>query len=175
MTAVFGLFAFGALLIYSGSHNESIIQTLTGLVKPPTQKNVNETTPKGQPKNDSQAQTVAFGGGGNRSGLLPNLAAVASKQYGLSVREYAPYDKVDPVHSPGSWHYKGRAMDVSGDRAKLRAFVTYAVRTYGPGAFEEFIYNDGAYSVSIDGGKVVGKSFWAGSWARHTGHAHIAI
>jgi hypothetical protein len=50
------------------------------------------------------------------------IAKIAQKRYGLTVRELAPFDKVDPVHVSGSFHYKGLAADVSGDPAKMAAF-----------------------------------------------------
>ncbi|HEU4364551.1 MAG TPA: lytic transglycosylase domain-containing protein [Candidatus Krumholzibacteria bacterium] len=49
-------------------------------------------------------------------------AAALAKKLGLTIREFEPYDDVDPVHAKGSYHYpkpgrkRGRAMDVSGAR-----------------------------------------------------------
>jgi hypothetical protein len=53
---------------------------------------------------------------------LMKMAKLA-RSMGLSVREFEPFDKVDPVHTEGSNHYAKKtskrtvqAMDVSGAR-----------------------------------------------------------
>jgi hypothetical protein len=54
-----------------------------------------------------------FGGGPK---TIARIVAAAQKK-GLNVREYSPVDKVDPVHTDGSWHYRhgGRGgADISG-------------------------------------------------------------
>lgn len=50
---------------------------------------------------------------------------------GLSVRENPAFDPVDPVHTAGSYHYSGRAIDVSGPSKKLRKFNRAVARIYG--------------------------------------------
>lgn len=68
--------------------------------------------------------------------LMVKLGRRAQKQ-GLSVRENPVFDKVDPVHTGGSFHYKtdrkgrGFAIDVSGDPAKLRRFNRRVARIAG--------------------------------------------
>jgi hypothetical protein len=46
-----------------------------------------------------------------------------AEQMGLHVGENPHFGGVDPVHVPGSYHYKGEAIDVSGDAAKMKAFA----------------------------------------------------
>lgn len=58
------------------------------------------------------------------------LGRVAQKM-GLRVAENPAFDKVDPVHTPTSWHYKNRAIDVSGSPQKMAAFTRYVRRKYG--------------------------------------------
>lgn len=58
---------------------------------------------------------------------LKQLAAIADKQFHLTIREYAPYDPVDPVHTGGSFHYSGRAFDASGSPADMMAFTRYLI------------------------------------------------
>lgn len=58
------------------------------------------------------------------------LGRVAQKM-GLRVGENPAFDKVDPVHTPTSWHYKNRAIDVSGSPQKMAAFTRYVRRKYG--------------------------------------------
>lgn len=57
------------------------------------------------------------------------LGRVAQRM-GLSVREHPKFDKVDPVHTDGSFHYKNQAIDVSGDPRKMRAFNRYVKKAY---------------------------------------------
>lgn len=47
---------------------------------------------------------------------------------GLTVRENPAFDPVDPVHTKGSYHYSGRAIDVSGDPALMRKFDRLVAR-----------------------------------------------
>lgn len=58
------------------------------------------------------------------------LAKLAQSQ-GLTVREFAPFDKVDPVHVPDSYHYKGEAADISGTPDQMRDFYLRVKRLYG--------------------------------------------
>jgi hypothetical protein len=46
-----------------------------------------------------------------------------AQSMGLHVGENPHFGGVDPVHVPGSYHYKGEAVDVSGDPAKMKAFA----------------------------------------------------
>jgi hypothetical protein len=54
-----------------------------------------------------------------------------AQQMGLSVRENPHFDKVDPVHVAGSYHYRNQAIDVSGDPKKLRRFTKRVRKIYG--------------------------------------------
>lgn len=73
---------------------------------------------------------VHLAAGPNTSVALGKLA----QKMGLTVRENAAFDKVDPVHTNGSYHYrygnKG-AIDVSGDPAKMAAYTRRVRRIYG--------------------------------------------
>jgi hypothetical protein len=71
------------------------------------------------------------------------LAAIKRAQaMGLRVGENPYTDKVDPVHTKGSWHYKtfggryggrklGEASDISGDSAKLKRLYRWLAANYG--------------------------------------------
>ena len=64
----------------------------------------------------------------------PKVAVRAGKlaqSMGLSVREQSAFDKVDPVHTGGSFHYSDRAIDVSGDPKKMAAYTRRLKRIYG--------------------------------------------
>ena len=54
-----------------------------------------------------------------------------AEKFGLTVRENPHWDKVDPVHTPGSHHYKKEAIDVSGDAAKMAAYTKKVRQIYG--------------------------------------------
>lgn len=65
-----------------------------------------------------------------------------AQRHNLAVRENPYTDPVDPVHTGGSWHYQtfkrrfggrqlGKAVDVSGDPARMAAFFRFARRRFG--------------------------------------------
>jgi hypothetical protein len=54
-----------------------------------------------------------------------------AQQMGLRVGENPHFGGVDPVHAPNSYHYKGEAIDVSGDPRKMNAYAKRIERLYG--------------------------------------------
>lgn len=56
--------------------------------------------------------------------------AKQAQRMGLNVGENPNFGGVHPVHVQGSYHYKGQAIDVSGDPAKMRAFAAWVARQY---------------------------------------------
>lgn len=74
---------------------------------------------------DNGQRTKAIGGHGGHvhvaapRDVLMRIARYAQRM-GLRVGEFEPFDRVDPVHTQGSFHYRQRAADISGDPAKLR-------------------------------------------------------
>ena len=106
----------------------------------------------------------------SRVGSQPNpglykLAKIAQNKFGLSVREFAPFDKVDPVHTKGSFHYSNKAMDVSGDPARMAAFNKYVARKHGKWVAEMF-HDPG---INLDNGKRTG------AIGGHGSHVHVAV
>lgn len=64
-------------------------------------------------------------------GETERLARLAQRM-GLTVRELAPFDKVDPVHTTNSWHYaKSGAADVSGPTDLMRKYSRKVARKAG--------------------------------------------
>ena len=61
---------------------------------------------------------------------VDNLGRLAQSM-GLSVRENETFDPVDPVHTKNSYHYRNRAVDVSGDPKKLKRYVKRVRKLYG--------------------------------------------
>lgn len=57
------------------------------------------------------------------------IAREADKR-GLQNREFEPYDKVDPVHAPHSYHNTNRADDISGDPKKVMGFAQWLKRRF---------------------------------------------
>ena len=91
-----------------------------------------------------------------------------AQQMGLHVGENSHFGGVNPVHVKGSYHYKDRAIDVSGDPQKMARFARTVQRRYGK-SLKELFYN-GPGGVNVKNGKRVGKGFVSG----HTDHVHVA-
>lgn len=100
---------------------------------------------------------------------LRRLADIAHRRFDLSVREYQPYDPVDPVHSSGSWHYQNRAFDASGSTQEMRRFADWVSDHYSSQLKELFWNGPGARNVK--NGEHVGRWFVSG----HTDHVHVAM
>ncbi len=47
------------------------------------------------------------------------------------MREFEPFDPVDPVHTNGSFHYSGKAADISGDPAAMAKLARKIVKKFG--------------------------------------------
>jgi hypothetical protein len=54
-----------------------------------------------------------------------------AQDMGLHVGENPAFGKVNPVHVQGSYHYKGEAIDVSGDPALMRRYARRVAQLYG--------------------------------------------
>ncbi len=92
-----------------------------------------------------------------------------AQTFGLHVGENPEFGGVHPVHADNSWHYKNRAIDVSGDPKKMAAFAAYVARNYG-GSLKELFWR-GKGARNIKNGKPVGTNFVSG----HTDHVHVAF
>jgi hypothetical protein len=54
-----------------------------------------------------------------------------AQQMGLHVGENPHFGGVDPVHAPNSYHYKGEAIDVSGDPKTMARYAALVERLKG--------------------------------------------
>lgn len=95
-----------------------------------------------------------------------------AQRFGLRVGEHPGFDRVDPVHTATSYHYQrgekgGRAVDISGDPAKLRRFYRQITRRYGSQLSEAFHDPEGYYYKN---GKRI-----KGAIGGHGSHAHFAV
>lgn len=113
-------------------------------------------------------KTTGGDSGGSRGGSIKSIGELAQSE-GLHVGENPHFGGVNPVHVKTSWHYKGRAIDVSGSPAKMRRFAREVYRTYGS-QLKELFWN-GSGAVNVKNGKRVGKGFVEG----HTDHVHVAL
>lgn len=100
---------------------------------------------------------------------LRQLAGIADKRFNLTIREYAPYDPVDPVHTEGSFHYRRRAFDASGSPVDMARFANWAVDRYGKQLTE--LFWNGPNARNIDNGQPIPR----GTVPGHTDHVHVAI
>lgn len=77
---------------------------------------------------DEGQKIPAIGGHSSHVHVSLNTSAEAiragkiAQRMGLHVSEQSRFDKVDPVHTKGSFHYSDKAVDVSGSPAKMRAY-----------------------------------------------------
>lgn len=154
------LLVAAVLAVYSGFTGKSISELVTG-------KTTEEDTSA-----SSAAGTAAAGLGGKlanatRAQVLRALADVAHTQFDLQIREYPPFDPVDPVHVTNSYHYLGEAFDASGTVANMTAFAAY-VASAVPDITELFWNGPGAVLLKQ------GKPLPPGSVAGHTDHVHVA-
>lgn len=112
---------------------------------------------------------------GKNSTDIEQLLRVAQRDFGLTVREHPAFDKVDPVHTDGSFHYrkarksKGAAGDVSGAPERMAAFAAYVRRRHGRDV-EELIFNGPGGGKNIKNGRRVPRGFYRD----HETHAHVA-
>lgn len=115
----------------------------------------------------------SHGRGGDGAGhdpvTLHDLALTARDRFHLSIREYPPFDRVDPVHVPGSFHDRGRAFDATGSVADMAAFANWVADKHGS-RLEELFWN-GPRPRNVDNGRPVPQWTVGG----HTGHVHVAM
>jgi hypothetical protein len=92
-----------------------------------------------------------------------------AESMGLHVGEHPKWGGVEPVHATNSFHYQGRAIDVSGSPEAMRKFANRVKKLYGPKLAELFWNGSGA--ANVDNGAEVGKGYVSG----HTDHVHVAV
>jgi hypothetical protein len=97
-----------------------------------------------------------------------------ARNMGLHVAENPYVDRVDPVHTQGSDHYKvypggkvGKGLDVSGNPAQLRAFFMWAAQNAGNYGVNDLFYDPMKWS--LDRGRR-----WNQIIGGHPDHAHVS-
>jgi hypothetical protein len=84
----------------------------------------------GQAVNGQQVFNAVWGGHANHVHVAAGPKTVVAlgkvaERMGLHVGENKAFGGVDPVHVPGSYHYKNEAIDVSGDQRLMGKFARY--------------------------------------------------
>jgi muramidase (phage lysozyme) len=97
------------------------------------------------------------------------------QQSGVVVREYAPFDKVDPVHAPNSDHYKGLAMDLQGTPEKLRQAADDLVASADATGVKQVIYKGEIWNDDGKGWRKFTPKKGAKGDAAHNGHIHVSF
>jgi hypothetical protein len=113
------------------------------------------------------ATTTPSGPGAGSSDIV-SLGKVA-QEMGLHVGENPAFGGVGGSHVPNSYHYKGEAIDVSGDPEKMKAFNERMYKEYGQ-KLKELFYN-GPGGKNVKDGKPQKLGFVSG----HKDHVHVAM
>jgi hypothetical protein len=124
--------------------------------------------PSGKKASKGAAKTSSDTPLGAKSGNILSAAKLAEKM-GLTVGEHPKYGGVAPVHATNSFHYSGRAIDVSGSPELMRKFAHRVAKKYGTKLAE--LFWQGAGGINIDNGSKVAQGYVSG----HVDHVHVAI
>jgi hypothetical protein len=154
---------------YSRGTRKDVAALLRALYGPDDNRRVRHYLPT-SPRHQSQGS----GGGGHAPKpperiSLREMADIAQDRFQLNVREFEPFDDVDPVHTPTSWHYQNRAFDASGSTKDMARFADWVADHYGR-QVKELFWN-GPDPRNIKNGEPVGQWFVSG----HTDHVHVAM
>jgi len=103
--------------------------------------------------------------------LKPGIAKLAEE-----VLKHFPQLRITSTtggnHASDSFHYKGRAVDISGPAHVMLQAARWVGENFGS-ILAEGIHNP---SLSIDNKQQVPSSFWGSdTWARHRDHIHLAV
>ena len=117
-----------------------------------------------QRKQDSAWQASMGPGGGFMGGARGSVRAgmALARALGLTITS-----TTGGKHAAGSWHYKGRAIDVAGSAEQMMHFFRAAAAKYGKNILELFYDPAGWY---IKNGHKVG-----GAIGGHSDHVHLAM
>jgi hypothetical protein len=108
------------------------------------------------------ARKQAGGFMGMGKGMVGKVGAALARALGLTVTS-----TTGGKHVSGSWHYKGRAIDVAGSPGQMMQFFTAAAGKWGKNILELFYDPAGWY---IKNGQRIG-----GAIGGHSDHVHLAM
>jgi hypothetical protein len=153
----------------STARSQALISYLYGPDTPSSAVRFAQATREAQ---DTSARKVHVGGGapklGKGGGNIVGLGKLAQSE-GLHVGENPHFGGVHPVHAKNSYHYQGRAIDVSGSPEQMSHFAHVIAKRYGSRVKELFWQGQGG--VNIKNGKRVPQGFVTG----HKDHVHVAL
>ena len=192
MTFGFVLLTVGTILVMSGVKNVPIAKVLKGEIgegEPgPTESAFTGFLAGGEGGTGGEGGEALSGGAGAFKGkggsavnwaaqvpghpeLKPGISAVAAtvlhKFPGLVITA-----TTNGTHVNGSYHYKGRAVDLGGSTAEMNKAAKWCEQFLTP-VLVEGIHNPG---LSVKNHAPVPSSFWgAETWAAHANHIHLAV
>lgn len=110
-----------------------------------------------------------YGHPGNIGGPLRSLIGLMEGKFpGLSVTA-----TTDGTHVPGSYHYKGEAVDMAGSAGLMRAASEYVKSS---GLYKKLLEGIHNPNLGVKNGQLVnGSSVFSSVWAGHANHIHLAI
>lgn len=113
------------------------------------------------PRKVSEAST------GNVCSPLRDLAQQLSRRYSLTITS-----TTGGKHAPGSYHYRGMAVDIAGGYGAMNSAAAYLVSSGRYRGLLEGIHNP---NMSVSRGRKVPPSFWGPvTWGQHANHLHLA-
>jgi hypothetical protein len=181
MTFAFGSFTLGAALLYSAFVNQSLVDLIMG-------RQGQSVSEQGE-SHPSASPTEMSGGGGSSKGggteapvavkgsvkghpeLKPGIAAVTA-----TVLAHWPKLVItattNGTHVSGSYHYKGRAVDLGGDTQYMHEAAAW-IKQHLIAKLTEGIHNP---NLSVKYKVPVPTSYWGSeTWAAHANHIHLAV
>lgn len=127
-----------------------------------------QDTPDRTVTSPRRARSARRSQGGDGQTNIGELARLAQRM-GLNVGEHPDHGGVAPVHTQGSYHYRGAALDVSGSPDAMARYARAVKRRYRRD-LEELFYRGPGSGLNIKRGQRVGRNFVSG----HEGHVHVA-
>lgn len=178
MTSIFASWTLGAALLFSAVKNMSLIQLIKG------------EPGAGEPSSIVDATFARSGGGTKTEGLepvtgkgvkpkgsvkghselKPGISAVAAtvlkKFPGLSITSTTGGN-----HVSGSYHYKGRAVDIGGSSEEMFKAAKWIGKNLTH-VLAEGIHNP---NLAVKDHRTVSSSTFSEVWAAHANHIHLAV
>lgn len=166
MPLAIGLLTVGLVLVTAAVKDLTIAEVFAGSFGKPLRRNISDDAVASEPTSAGvgDVKDSLLGAASPVVGSKMTYYSDAAKRYGLKVTS-----TTGGTHAPGSWHYKGQALDASGKPSDQKAFAkAMAARATD---LEELIYISGPCA---DNGRVVSCAFYAASLPGHADHVHIA-
>jgi peptidoglycan hydrolase-like protein with peptidoglycan-binding domain len=113
------------------------------------------------PRKKSEASTGAV------CSPLRDLGQALVRRYSLTITS-----TTGGSHAPGSYHYRGMAIDIGGGYGAMNAAASYLITSGRYRGLIEGIHNP---NLSVSNGRRVSPSFWGpATWGQHANHLHLA-